>query len=154
MGLVRILLFVSGLVLAIACQRKDNNTNASPSGGSSDIEYHSTGRAAQTNENPAQYDANNTGRNQRDRSGNSLTPEDQGGNDTDREITRQIRRAITSNDQLSTEAKNVKVVTINGTVTLRGPVNSAQEQQAVANLAKGVTGVNSVVNQLEVKQNQ
>jgi len=63
----------------------------------------------------------NIGINARDRSDLTLTPGDQGSSDSDRQITAEIRRAITANDQFSTEAKNIKIITINGKVTLRGP---------------------------------
>lgn len=93
----------------------------------------------------------NTGQNVRDRSDATLTPGDQGGSEADREITRRIRRAITSNDQLSTAAKNVKIITVNGKVTLRGPVQSEQEEKAIAAIAQSTGDVTSVDNQLEVK---
>jgi hyperosmotically inducible periplasmic protein len=93
----------------------------------------------------------NTGKNVRDRDGDTLTPGDQGTTDADREITRQIRRAITSQDQLSTIAKNVKIITVNGKVTLRGPVKSEQERAAITSAAQTVTGVTALDNQLEVK---
>ena len=92
----------------------------------------------------------NTERNVRDRDGSSLTPGDQGKSESDREITRNTRRAINSNNQLSTLAKNVKVITVDGKVTLRGPVNSEQEKETIASLAKQA-GAASVDNQLEAK---
>jgi hypothetical protein len=101
--------------------------------------------------NLASKDADNTGLNVRDRGDNTLTPGDQGTSESDREITRNIRRAITKNDQLSTTAKNIKIITINGKVTLRGPVANEQEQQAIAAAAQSVAGVGSLDNQLEVK---
>jgi hypothetical protein len=55
------------------------------------------------------------------------------------------------NDELSTAGKNIKIITVDGKVTLRGPVNSDQEQQAIAAAAQSVAGVNSLDNQLEVK---
>lgn len=93
----------------------------------------------------------NTGKNVRDREGDTLTPGDQGTTEADREITRQIRRAITANDQLSTTAKNIKIITVNGKVTLRGPVKSDQERQAIAAAAQNVTGVAALDNQVEIK---
>jgi osmotically-inducible protein OsmY len=96
-------------------------------------------------------EADNTGKNVRDRDDQTLTPGDQGNSESDREITRQIRRAITANDSLSTTAKNIKIITVDGKVTLRGPVKNAQEQAAIETATKGVTGVSSVDNQLEVK---
>jgi osmotically-inducible protein OsmY len=65
-------------------------------------------------------------------------------------MTRRIRSALTDNDQLSSSAKNIKVITANGRVTLRGPVNSEQEREQIANLVKQM-GVTTVDNQLEVK---
>ncbi|HEX5220696.1 MAG TPA: BON domain-containing protein [Verrucomicrobiae bacterium] len=67
-------------------------------------------------------------------------------------ITSTIRRAITSNDQLSTTARNIKIVTIDGKVTLRGPVNTEAEKTAIENAVKQ-SGVIEVDNQLEVKSN-
>jgi osmotically-inducible protein OsmY len=75
---------------------------------------------------------------------------DQGGSEADRELTANIRKAVTQ-DQFSTDAKNIKIITTGGNVTLRGPVKDAQERQAVESAVKGVTGVASVDNQLEPK---
>jgi osmotically-inducible protein OsmY len=79
-----------------------------------------------------------------------VTPGDQGENQQDLEITRQVRRAITSNDELSQEAKNIKIVTMNGKVTLRGPVNSEQERKTIESIVQQVQGA-TVDDQLEVK---
>lgn len=132
-----------------ACNKSADST--SPAGGSSDRGSQGSGSGSNS---PGNYAPDNTGRNQRDRSAGTLTPEDQGGSASDREITRQIRRAITSDSQYSTTAGNIKIITQNGKVTLRGPVKTADEQQALADLAKKVQGVSSVDNQLEVKANQ
>lgn len=103
-----------------------------------------------TNGTSAARPADNTGLNERDRSGATLTPGDQGGSDADREMTRKIRRAITSNDQLSADAKNIKIITIDGKVTVRGPVKTEEERKAIASILQQ-SGVQSVDNQLEVK---
>jgi osmotically-inducible protein OsmY len=139
---------IAAAALLSACQRNSDN---SASGGSSDNQNQSSGRVTSSEKTPGQYDANNSGRNVRDRSGDTLTSEDQGGSPADREITRQVRRALTAKDQLSLDAKNIKVITVNGKVTLRGPVDSPEEQKSVAALVQGVSGVTSVDNQLEVK---
>lgn len=94
-------------------------------------------------------DPENTAVNERDRSGTTLTPEDQGGGESDLRITQHIRQALMDED-LSMNARNAKVITIDGTVTLRGPVESEGEKQRVADLARGVAGVRAVDNQLEV----
>lgn len=99
--------------------------------------------------------ADNTGRNVRDRSDATVTPEDQSQAKDDVELTRRIRKAVTDNNELSTNAKNIKIIDSgNGKITLRGPVNSADEQEKILNLTKGIDGVQSIDNQLEVKSNQ
>jgi hyperosmotically inducible periplasmic protein len=55
--------------------------------------------------------ADNTGRNERDRSGATLTPEDQSSNKADVELTRRIREAVVADKSLSTNAHNVKIIT-------------------------------------------
>lgn len=94
--------------------------------------------------------ADNSGRNERDKGGSTLTPGDQAENETDRTITQQIRQQVVKGDDLSINAKNVKIITVDGVVTLRGPVQSAEERQEIASVAKRVDGVKSVDNQLEI----
>jgi osmotically-inducible protein OsmY len=109
--------------------------------------------AADTNKQPARVDADNTGRNARDADGTTLTPLDQGESDADRTITQQIRKAVVNHDQLSTNAKNVKIITLNGVVTLRGPVKSSEEKATIASVAMKTGGVKRVDNQLEIERN-
>jgi hyperosmotically inducible protein len=92
----------------------------------------------------------NTGRNVRDRGGETKTPDDQSESEADRTITQNIRKALTADDSLSTNAKNVKIITNDGVVTLRGPVNSQEEKAEIEAKAKQVAGVKNVDNQLEV----
>ena len=92
----------------------------------------------------------NTAVNQRDRDQRALTAQDQPENDADRQLTARVRQMIVADDALSTSAHNVKVITANGVVTLRGPVKSDQERAAVAAKAQQVAGVQRVDNQLEV----
>lgn len=96
--------------------------------------------------------ADNTGKNVRDRSAETITPGDQAENETDRNLTRDIRKQLVAADQLSINAKNIKVITINGKVTLRGPVNSEEEHQRIVTMAKAMSGVADVDDQLEVKE--
>ena len=108
-------------------------------------------RVYETNNTTAALpDADNTGKNVRDRSDMTLTPGDQGSSPGDIDVTRRVRRALTSNDQLSTSARNIKIITLDGKVTLRGPVNSDQEKQAIESAVKQA-GVTAVDDQLEVK---
>jgi hyperosmotically inducible protein len=102
----------------------------------------------------AAVDADNTGRNARDAEGNTLTPMDQGESEADRTITQQIRKAVVDHDTLSTNAKNVKIITQNGVVTLRGPVKSPEEKAAIAGVAQKTGGVKRVDNQIEIERNQ
>lgn len=96
----------------------------------------------------------NTKVNERDRSDAALTPMDQGQNETDLNITQQIRQAVMADGSLSFTAKNVKIITQGGKVTLRGPVNTQQERNAIAAAARKVAGVTQVDNQLEVKSSK
>jgi hyperosmotically inducible periplasmic protein len=94
--------------------------------------------------------ADNTEKNERDRSVNALTPTDQGESEADRTLTQRVRQDVMKQDDLSVNAKNVKIITQNGVVTLRGPVESAQEKSAIVRTASGVSGVQRVNDQLEV----
>ena len=93
----------------------------------------------------------NTAVNERDQDDRTLTPTDQGGSEGDRKITQRIRQAVMRDDSLSFTAKNVKIITIDGKVTLRGPVKSQQERAAIGAAAKQVAGAR-VDNQLEVDE--
>ena len=96
-------------------------------------------------------DATNTKINERDRSGAALTPMDQGGG-KDRDITAAIRRSVVADGSLSWNAKNVKIITVAGKVTLRGPVKSDAEKATIEAKTKAAAGVTEVDNQLEVKK--
>jgi osmotically-inducible protein OsmY len=98
-------------------------------------------------------DADNTAKNVRDRDERTATPMDQGGSEGDRTITAEIRKQIVDSDALSMNAKNVKIITQDGVVTLRGPVKTAQEKTTVASIARKATGVKRVDDQLEVERN-
>jgi hyperosmotically inducible periplasmic protein len=100
---------------------------------------------------PAQTAPDNTGRNVRDRSGTTLTPGDQSESEDDRTVTQQIRKAVMADDSLSTMAKNIKIITADGVVTLRGPVQSPHEKEVIAAKAQQFAGMNKIDNQLEVK---
>jgi len=93
----------------------------------------------------------NTATNERDRSGDTKTSGDQSNSSADLKITQAIRQALMKDGELSMTAKNIKVITDNGEVTLRGPVKNAQEQARVDQLAKSAAGGAHVVDQLDVK---
>ena len=91
----------------------------------------------------------NTGVNARDRDSSAKTPFDQKENKDDVATTADVRKRIVSSD-MSTDAKNVKIITENGRVTLRGPVKSADEKSQIEKIASDVAGAGKVDNQLEV----
>jgi len=93
--------------------------------------------------------ADNSAMNQRDRGHETLTPIDQSNKPTDVNMTREIRRAIVKDDQLSMDAKNIKI-TVDGAVTLRGPVKTEQEKADIAAKAAQLAGDSNVHNELEV----
>ena len=93
----------------------------------------------------------NTETNERDRSGQTLTSGDQSNSPADLKTTQAIRRAVMKDDGLSMTAKNIKITTANGQVTLRGPVNTAEEKSQIDQLAKSAAGAAKIENQLEVK---
>ena len=101
----------------------------------------------------SQAAADNTKKNERDREINALTPGDQAENETDRTLTQRVRQEVVKQDSLSMTAKNVKIITANGVITLRGPVKSAEERAEIARIAQGVAGVSRVDNQLEIASN-
>ncbi|HKP59026.1 MAG TPA: BON domain-containing protein [Polyangiales bacterium] len=94
--------------------------------------------------------ADNTGKNARDERGEALTPMDQGENTTDRTITQQARQGLVRAGEVSVTGKNIKIITNDGVVTLRGPVASAHEKTEIADIVKHVEGVKRIDNQLEV----
>ena len=96
-------------------------------------------------------DADNTAKNARDRTGESKTPTDQSNAPEDVKLTQSIRQAVVKDKSLTMTAKNVKIITAGGHVTLRGPVNSAEEKMKIEKLAKTAAGEAKVDNQLEVK---
>lgn len=92
----------------------------------------------------------NTARNERDRDGATLTPLDQGQGKPDIDRTAQIRREIIAVKDLSVNAQNVKIITYNGHVTLRGPVDSADERRIIGDIVTRIATPEHTDNQLEV----
>lgn len=97
--------------------------------------------------------ADNTKVNERDQHTAALTPGDQGENDVDRTITQKVRQGVMKDDALSITAKNVKIITTNSVVTLRGPVKNEKERSDIVMIATGTDGVKRVDNQLEIAAN-
>lgn len=77
-----------------------------------------------------------------------VTAWDQSNDVDDIEITAEIRKALVADDSLSTDAQNVKIITVERNVTLRGPVKSEAERQQVVNKARAIAGDDRVTNLL------
>jgi hyperosmotically inducible protein len=86
-----------------------------------------------------------------DRDNHALTPMDQGKSAADLDITAQIRQEIMADQGMSMNAKNVKIITIDGRVTLRGVVNTSEEKSRIAEIALRIAHQGNVDNQLEVQ---
>src|SRR5688572_965161 len=95
--------------------------------------------------------SDNTKVNKRDRNTAQPTADRAKDNVNDRDIMQKIRAAIVDDKSLSTYAHNVKVVSRNGKVTLKGPVRSDEEKKAIAAKAAEVAGAGNVTDQMTVK---
>ena len=96
----------------------------------------------------AQAAPDNTKQNQ----DHATTADSQSNASADRATTAKVRKAIMADKNLSTYAHNVKVITSNGQVTLKGPVKSEEEKQQIVSDASAVVSAENVTNQLTVKQ--
>jgi hyperosmotically inducible protein len=104
---------------------------------------------AQTPDSP---NPDNTAVNKRDRDPDQATADQQKNNRPDRELTKNIRQSIMADKSLSSYAHNIKIISQNGTVTLKGPVKSEDEKQSVIAKAVAVVGSSDkVTDQVSVK---
>lgn len=94
--------------------------------------------------------SHNTAINKRDVEANTKTPTDQNENQADLNVTAKIRQQVLDVKDLSVDARNAKIITADGKVTLRGPVRSTDERDTLARIARNVAGDGNVDNQLEV----
>jgi len=92
----------------------------------------------------------NTKVNKRDRSKGAPTADAAKENPNDRDIMQKIRKSIMDDKSLSTYAHNVKIISQNGSVTLKGPVRSADEKKTIEQKATEVAGEGKVTNQITV----
>ena len=95
-------------------------------------------------------DADNTKVNTRDRAEGSPTADEQKESQSDREITRRIRQSVVKDESLSTYAHNVKIITQDGKVTLKGPVRTQEEKAAVESKATTIAGDGNVTSQIDI----
>ncbi len=94
--------------------------------------------------------SDNTGMNKLDGSRGAVTADQQGSSKSDREITRLIRKSVVSDKALSSYGHNIKIITRDGVVTLKGPVKSEREKMDILNRANTVTGGASVTDEMSV----
>lgn len=121
---MKALLFIALIAMCIGCERSSKPSAAS-------------------------NQPNNTAVNERDRSSTAKTPIDQNENEADIETTAAIRKRVVDT-KMSVDAQNVKIITQDGQVTLRGPVKSDTERKRIEEIAGSVAGVSKVNNELEV----
>ena len=93
----------------------------------------------------------NTAINERDRSRETQTSGDQSNSSADLKTTQAIRQALMKDSELSTTAKNIKIIANDGQVTLRGPVKNAQEKAKIDQLARSAAGGAKIDDLLDVK---
>ena len=97
--------------------------------------------------------ADNTGKNIEDRGdASALTADDQGLSPKDVNLAATIRREIVKDDALSTNAHNIKIIVKDGTITLRGPVDSKGEKDAIVAIANKYSTPQTIRDQTEVLQ--
>lgn len=95
--------------------------------------------------------ADNSAINERDRSSQTLTPEDQSQSPADIKLAAAVRSAVVDHDGLSMDGHNIKIIASNNQVTLRGPVKDAQERALIEKTVRSASGTATVDNQLEIK---
>lgn len=93
----------------------------------------------------------NTKVNERDQRQSEPTADQQKDNRSDRDITQQIRQSLMKDKSLSTYAHNIKIVTQDGQVTLKGPVRTEDEKSAIEAKATEVAGEHKVTSELNIK---
>jgi osmotically-inducible protein OsmY len=127
---------IAALTLSLAaCENNTSTTSTPPTNG---------------NRTTSDVKPDNTRVNERDRASDAKTAGMQGQKKPDIDITAEIRRRITDT-KMSVDAQNAKIVTVNGMVTLRGPVKTQEEKDMIGRVAGEVAGADRVDNQLEVR---
>ena len=106
---------------------------------------------ASAQDSSQQAPPDNTKVNERDKNKSEPTADQQKDNRSDRDITQEIRQSVMKDKSLSTYAHNVKIISQNGMVTLKGPVRSEEEKSAVEAKATAIVGQEKVTSELEVK---
>jgi hyperosmotically inducible periplasmic protein len=126
-----LLVYLATAVVACGCNRGRPETHVRPG------ESAATERA-------------NTAVNVRDAGGSTVTPFDQSNARADIELVAAIRSRVVNSDGMSINGRNVKIITNEGRVVLRGPVNSVEERETIVKIAEEIAGATYVTDQLEV----
>jgi len=135
---IKVFTLAAGCIVAVGCNQSPTATTAD-------------GKAAESSTTTAngRVDADNSATNSRDRDDSAKLPIDQNENETDIGITADIRSQVVDT-KMSVNAQNVKIITQDGRVTLRGPVKTAEEKKRIEEIAHSVAGVDKVDSLLEV----
>jgi hyperosmotically inducible periplasmic protein len=142
----------TGNVSDPSLRTNDPQTPSSPStpAAPADSSANPTGTPASASGSEKSASPDNSAVNQRDASGDTKTAIDQKETQRDVNITADIRKAVIAAEDMSINARNVKIITEDGKVVLRGPVNTAQEKEKIDKIARDAAGKENVENQIEV----
>lgn len=150
---MKVILFGMLFALVVGCNESNPPASADRTTTDRSTTDRSTRVTTTTEEHPAAAaepaDRANTGVNVRDRDSAAKTPLDQNENKADIAITADIRKQIVGT-KMSVNAHNIKIITQDGKVTLRGPVKTVGEKTTIEEIARAVAGKNNVDNQLDV----
>ena len=64
--------------------------------------------------------------------------------------TADVRKAIVADKSLSINAQNIKIITQNGLLTLRGTVNTSAEHDRVNQIVRETIGTRQYIDQLNI----
>ena len=143
--------FAAAFLVLAGCDSSDRTATNSSSKPTTVARPSYDSPASNPSARPGNVEPDNTSVNQRDRDGSAKTPIDQNENQADINITAEIRKAVLAQENMSINARNVKIITADGQVTLRGPVNSDDEKKVIDDIARNVAGKDNVTNEIEVK---
>lgn len=98
----------------------------------------------------AQTAPDNTKQNSMDAMNKTASADTQMNDKTDLALTKKIRTSVMADKSLSTYAHNIKIVAVNGNVTLNGVVHTQQEKDSIEAKAQGAVSNGRVVNNLKI----
>jgi osmotically-inducible protein OsmY len=101
-------------------------------------------------QSPSAVAPDNAKSNKVDTSNATATADAQANNPADLDLTKRIRQSLMADKSLSTYARNIKIVTVNGSVTLNGVVRSEDEKGAIEMKAANIAGKSKVTNDLKI----